>query len=81
MRTTAGTPSIIYWCVALIKYRNTKREKIKSVMRKKGRMFVNMQHCWKHYITHPHCQRVFPVSAFYFDTKNTSGTLKLLNFV
>ena len=39
-----------------------------------------MQQHWQHYRIHPHCQSVFPISAFYSNTKNTGGTLKLLNF-
>jgi len=29
-------------------------------------MFANMQQCWQHYITHPHCQPVGPISACVF---------------
>jgi hypothetical protein len=30
-----------------------------------SRIFAHTQYCWRQYISHPPCQPVFPVSAFY----------------
>jgi hypothetical protein len=44
-------------------------------------VFVNVQHCWKHYITHYHGEPFFQVSAVSLNPNNTGGTLKLLNSI
>jgi len=33
-------------------------------------IFANTQYCWKHYVTYPYCQPVFPISADLFKYKN-----------
>ena len=40
-----------------------------------------MDHSFKHYITHPRCQPVFPISAILLKYKESDDTWKLLNFI
>ena len=45
-------------------------------------IFANMQHCWQHYITHPHHQQSSQFQLLYLNTnKYTGSTLKLLDFI
>jgi len=44
-------------------------------------MFTHMDHSFKHYITHPRCQPVFPISAILLKYKESDDTWKLLNFI
>jgi hypothetical protein len=46
----------------------------------KPHVLANVQQYWQHYKIHPYCQSVLPISAFYLNTKNIGGILKLLNF-
>jgi len=36
-------------------------------MRHKSHIFAHTRYCWGECITHPPCQPVFPVSAFYIE--------------
>jgi hypothetical protein len=63
-----------------IKKKNKKFKK--HVQHKPYTMSDNTQYCWKHYITYPYCQPVFPISAFIFKYKKKSigSTIKVSNF-
>jgi hypothetical protein len=74
MYSTTGMPIIVYWYVALIKIQNIKRDaNFKKKTEHEAHIFDNMQHCLQHYITHPHHQPVFPVSAFLFKCRRNTG--------
>jgi len=42
-------------------------------------MLAHMEHCWKHYRTHPWCQPVFPISACLLKYKDIVDTWKWFN--
>jgi len=83
MHIKTGMPTTVYWYMAFInKLKYKKRIKIFKKQAKKLHTFANMQHCWQHYIPHPHSNLVFPISGFSFIIQNdTGGTLKLLNCI
>jgi len=65
-RATTVTLTVVYWYATLgiSKYKegNSFQEKVKH----NPHIFANTQHCWQHYVIHPRCQTVFPMSGFLF---------------
>jgi hypothetical protein len=63
MGVTTGVSAIV--SAALIITENIKQDKIGIIIKHNPHIFADIQHCWQHYISHPHCQPVFPIRAFF----------------